>query len=162
MQLRTISKAAISKSRTASVPLRRPVSVIAEHRVLNLKRSAASVQRMADQLEEGVRKLVQSDLSLMSVLPRPPVEELRSYAETLTVQADNDQRYVGRPIQRHETHRETREIIALVSFVEEQTGKPHWKSLAVLVAAALGQPFNEDRLRKLVKYHEKQVSKDVA
>jgi hypothetical protein len=33
----------------------------------------------------------------------------------------------------------------------------------VLVAAALGVPtFNKDRLRKLVKYHEKQVSKDVA
>lgn len=154
-QLQNISRAAIHKSRTSSVSLSRSSSAVAEHRVLNLKRLAASVQRMADQLKEGVGKLVKSDLSLMSVLPRPPVEELRSYAETLTVLANDDQRYVVRPTQRHETHPETREIIALVRFVEEQTGKPHWRCLAVLVAAALGVPaFNKDRLRKLVKYHE--------
>ena len=121
------------------------------------RRAAKSAEKMADRLAKDAAKLRGFGFPRFEI-PSPPVHELKMYANLLKEHADADQPYVARPPLRHKRNKNTNDIIALVRLVEQQTGKPHWNRLATLVAAALGDNgFDEDRLRKIVKYHERRV-----
>jgi hypothetical protein len=119
------------------------------------RRTAKSAEKMANQLAKDEAKLRAFGFSRFEI-PAPPIGELKRYARLLEQHADADQPYVTRPVLRHRRHKSTSDIIALVRLVEQESGKPNWKNLAILIKAALGDTgFNEDRLRKIVKYHEK-------
>lgn len=114
---------------------------------------------MADQLAKDVAKLQGLGFPRVEI-PSAPIRQLKEYANLLKEHADADEPYVARPPLRRRKSKNTNDIIALVRFVEQVTGKPHWNRLAVLVQAAVGDKgFNEDRLRKIVKYHEKKSRK---
>ena len=150
LQLETIHK--VGTRRPKEGVLESPVTAMRE-----LRRRAKTAQRMADSLEE------QSCASLRSpffTLPEPPAKELRQYAQDLREQADTLQKVSPRS-GGHRIHQQTIEIMWLVAHVEQETGSPHWKRLAVLIQAATGDAsFNEDRLRKMVKYHRKKYHDD--
>jgi hypothetical protein len=157
LQLRNISNAEniYSQKRRSLIP-RRHYSV-SHAKIRHLRRSAQLARKMADRLNKDSENLRTFGLGRLEY-PRPPLEQLRSYSSALESPADSDEKYVVRPLLQHQTTPPTMDIIALVRFVEQETGKPNWNKLTILIQAALGKKgfgFNVDRLRKLVEYHEK-------
>ena len=145
LQLETIHK--VGTGRPKKGVLESPATAMRE-----LRRRAKTAQRVADSLEEQSSALLRSSFF---TVPEPPAKELRQYAQDLREQADTLQK-VSPSSGGHRIHRQTIEIMWLVAHVEQETGRPHWKRLAVLIQAATGDAsFNEDRLRKMIKYHRK-------
>lgn len=121
------------------------------------RRAAKSAEKMADRLAKDAAKLRGFGFPRFEI-PTPPVHELKMYANLLKEHADADRPYIARPQLRRKPNKSTNDIIALVRLVKLETGKPHWNRLATLVGAALGDNgFDEDRLRKMVKYQERRV-----
>ena len=145
LQLETIHK--VGTGRPKKGVLESPATAMRE-----LRRRAKTAQRVADSLEEQSSALLRSSFF---TVPEPPAKELRQYAQDLREQADTLQK-VSPSSGGHRIHRQTIEIMWLVAHVEQEIGRPHWKRLAVLIQAATGDAsFNEDRLRKMIKYHRK-------
>jgi hypothetical protein len=121
--------------------------------VRQLRAWAKTAMRMADDL---AKQAWSSRLSPFVCWLPAPVEELREYAQRLTEAAVHLDKKIVRTPNRHRVHPQTVEIVQLVNLVAGATGSPHWKDLATLIGAACkDSSWNEDRLRKAVKYHQK-------
>jgi hypothetical protein len=113
-----------------------------ERSVQNLQRRATKIKNFAIWLESSKPKGV--------IIAVPSTSELLRYAERLSSLADVGAQQRRARRLHHSTHKETNLILRLLHFVREQTGKPHWKEMAILLKGATGDHgMNDRRLQAL-------------
>jgi hypothetical protein len=132
--------------------------------VRKLRRRAERVRRLAEDLK---KPLALAPPRLVPIFPPFPDCEMRLYADGLDGYADLLQISGGYGVApqsgvvspgkrppRRKTAPETEQILKLVEFVRQQTGREHWGELAILVRRATGDlGYNKHRLQSLCSWH---------
>lgn len=113
-----------------------------ERTVLKLRRHASKIIKFVHWLRSSKPK---------GLIGGPPsTDELLRYAESLSSLGDFRALQARTRQLRHSTHKETHLILHLLQFVREQTGKPHWAEMAMLLMGACNdRGMNERRLQAL-------------
>ncbi len=129
-------------------------------------RRAQDLRRQAHRVHTAIRRLVEGESVLLKVEGLIPslsswhldeaVQSLGSYLESLDWHAKSLRANATRREVRHTVTPQNLEILELVAFVRQVTGKPHWTHLAILLKGATGDAagMNSKRLFQLYKDRE--------
>ena len=124
----------------------------ASNPVQRQRRVANRCRRFADYLVNNPPSV---GLVLGSLRPFAVADDLRLYAQELETLA-GARASQGRKPPRHRVHPINREVVALLGFVRQLTGKPHWDDMAVLLGEAMGDKcLSGRRLAALWHDHQK-------
>jgi hypothetical protein len=86
--------------------------------------------------------------------PFPPTRELLLYAQNLDSVGERIVARKKERVLRHNTHKESREILDLLRFVRDDTGEPHYMDVAILLRGATDdQGITSKRLESLWRNH---------